>query len=137
MIRTISLMLLSLVLWSCTAMDREPVSTSTVTADVSLGRFSKEELALQAKKNASLQLARYVKLVGNEYVLDITEADAAKLGVDPVIYQELQREVDGNNKLMAAELAKDSTMKLPDPQAIVKKLENYNNEKVRKRSTGI
>ena len=137
MIRTISLMLLSLVLWSCTAMDQEPVSTSTVTTDVSLGRFSKEELALQAKKNASLQLARYVKLVGKEYVLDISEADATKLGVDPVIYRELQREVDANNKLLAAEMAKDTTMKLPDPQAIVKKLDNYNNEEARKKSPGI
>lgn len=68
--------------------------------------------------------------------MDITEQEAVKLGIEPIIYRDIKSDIDAHNKLMAKEMANDSTLKMIDPQGMVKSLDNYNNEEARKKSNG-
>lgn len=53
----------------------------------------------------NLTLAKYLLLKDNQYILDITEQDALKLGVNAENYRKSVREIDEVNKFIKQRLA--------------------------------
>lgn len=75
-------------------------------------------------REASLKLSEYVRLDGDIYVLDITEEEAVKIGVDTEAYNYHLNEITKANEIIAETKAKGDSIKLIDPQKILKEYKN-------------
>ena len=89
-----------------------------------LPKEKQDELRLRRK--ASLALYPHLKLDGQEYRIDISAEEAAKLGVPEWIYEAVKRDLAETNKTIATMAAEGVELDLPDPEEIVKKMTPIN-----------
>lgn len=90
-----------------------------------------DSLILAKQREAVSVLIKYLRLDSIRYVLDITEKEAIELGVSPFIFKRLISQLEVENKLISEAIASGKNVKIPDPQAQLKK---YNNEQLRRTS---
>lgn len=72
-------------------------------------------------REAGMKLAEHVRLDGNTYVLDISEEDAAKLGVSSENYRYHVNELKKTNDMIAAAIARGDSIELPDVRELMNK----------------
>lgn len=75
----------------------------------------------KTRAEANTVLVNYLELVGDKYVLNISESEAESIGVPTNLYNGTLKEIEGTNELIS-ELKKDpdAEIQLTDPQVALK-----------------
>lgn len=76
------------------------------------------EIIEQTRANAIL--LKYLRLTDRRYSLEITEAEAEKLGVKPEYYRECLSNLENTNLSIAEQDSIGNQLELPDPQEMIK-----------------
>ncbi len=63
---------------------------------------------------------KYLKLTDRRYSLEITEAEAEKLGVKPDYYRQCLSELENTNRTIAEQDSIGTPIELLDPQEMIK-----------------
>jgi hypothetical protein len=70
------------------------------------------------KKEACIIASKYVELVGNQYVLNLSEEKAISLGISKADYDKMQEDIRGGNALILESQARGDQVVLNDPKNI-------------------
>lgn len=74
---------------------------------------------LLKRREINLKMAKYLRLEGRRYYLDINEEDASKLGVSSEWYRIIKKEIDDVNSSIEKMEAEGQKIDLPDPQVLM------------------
>lgn len=119
MLRVIFCFIVLLAVTSCKqSVDSQSESASEAFDSLELRIESDADLA--AKREAALLLVYYVKLDGDEYVLDISEDEASELGVSPENYRYQSDEIKKANEMIARMRADGDSIELLDIQTLMR-----------------
>ena len=119
MLRVFFCFIVLLAVTSCKqSVDSQSESASEAVDSLELRIESDADLA--AKREAALLLVYYVKLDGDEYVLDISEDEASELGVSPENYRYQSDEIKKANEVIARMRADGDSIELLDIQTLMR-----------------
>ena len=119
MLRVFFCFIVLLAVTSCKqSVDSQSESASEAVDSLELRIESDADLA--AKREAALLLVYYVKLDGDEYVLDISEDEASELGVSPDNYRYQSDEIKKANEVIARMRADGDSIELLDIQTLMR-----------------
>ncbi len=86
-----------------------------------LQQFPEERRAtIIEQTRANAILLKYLKLTDRRYSLEITEAEAEKLGVKPDYYRQCLSELENTNRTIAEQDSIGTPIELLDPQEMIK-----------------
>lgn len=71
-------------------------------------------------REAAVKLSEYVRLDGDRYVLDLSEEDAAAIGISREVYRHHLNELKKTNDMIAAAKLRGDSIELVDIVALVK-----------------
>lgn len=79
-----------------------------------------EDPELAELREAAVKLSEYVRLDGDCYVLEISEEEAARIGVSPESYRYQLNELKKTNDMIAAAKSRGDSIELVDIETFVK-----------------
>lgn len=107
--------------------DRSEVDDNAVSCDsveASLDNWIEKRVSedpeLAELREAAVKLSEYVRLDGDCYVLEISEEEAARIGVSPESYRYQLNELQKTNDMIAAAKSRGDSIELVDIETFVK-----------------
>ncbi len=121
--RTLLLISFSLILASCSNQHCETnISENHQLADDSIEVLLKKDIDDRIKANpkladlreAGIKMAKYLSFDGEKYIIELTESEAAKLGISSECYQYQISELNKTNEIIANAKANGDSIALLD-----------------------